>query len=70
MDTLTDRVIPDDYWREWEQYLRYSSHATQAITAANSHTTPIGLRKELLERWARLSLLAESHREAARKLEP
>jgi hypothetical protein len=67
---VTDSLaFNDHYWRAFEQYLRYASHATAAITAANSPTTPIGLRKELLERWARMHALAESHREAARKLE-
>ncbi len=67
---MTDRLIPDDYWREWEAYLRFQSFSDAASVAANHKTTPIRLRQELLERAARLHLRAIEHREAARKLEP
>ena len=67
---MSDRVVDQRWWVEHEKWLRLASHATAAITAANSPTTPIGCRKELLERWARMHMLAEQHREAARALEP
>ena len=66
---MTQLAFNDHHWREWEQYLRYASHATQAITAAHNPATPPSLIPGLMARWERMQGLAEQHRAAARALE-
>jgi hypothetical protein len=67
---MTDRLIDDRWYREHEQWLRYSSHADAAWKAAHDPHTPRGLVQSLLERHARFALRAHAARDAARKLEP
>lgn len=69
MAPVTDRVIDDRWWRAHEQYLRYQSHADAAWQAAKNKGTPPSLVRQLLERHARMQLLANEHRAKAKEFE-
>lgn len=66
---MTDRIVDDRWYRAHECWLRYSSHAAAAWTAAHSPTTPRGLIRELLERHARFTERANEARAEAKRYE-